>query len=279
MEEYQLRRNQALLIAQRQTSGNDARSLLTDPTITGSDTTNDLATFRLGHPDGKGKKCTKLKNHQAILRRQLQTIQNEKLKTDNDEEKKRLKKINMIEHKKKEKFGHIKPKVFECTDYTARTDTNSTAAISSFDSSSLQTSGTYHKPLMQLSNIIEADQCTNSLHSNFGRVPDYILRRKIEEGKKLAQMEEQQAALVKTKQHGNNEFSCDEKENRQYSRKADAKALRKDLDVQMNTIKASILNLPFGLQSQGSIRKRQVLEADLRRLEKEKRATMKRHFF
>lgn len=250
MEEYLSRRNQASLIANYQTSGNDARSLLMDPVI-------DNCQVRLDH---FGKSKTKETNHQAKLRKQLHNMHLEKVKACSTKEQNRLKQVNLIELRKQKKFGHVKPRVFHTEDSTIAT---ASTAISLNDSLSF---GNISMPLLSENLLTRGSTC--NVHSSFGQVPSYILRRKIEEGKKLQRTDE---AFI-------DRDTDKEKENRPVKTFINNKALAKEYEMKINNVKKSLRLLPFGLQSQGSIRKRQGMEADLKKLEHEQRMLLSRKY-
>jgi hypothetical protein len=117
-------------------------------------------------------------------------------------------------------------------------------------------------------------------------VPDYILRRKIEEGKKLKvlaeQQDEKESSSSKNDRRKDRDEDLDhqnEKENFPLNRRRfDKKKLRAEYEMKINSLRDSLRKLPFGLQSQGSIRKREALEVDLRRIEQEQRTMMKKYF-
>lgn len=298
MEEYLIRRDQASLIAKFQTSGNGARSLLADPVVIECPSKRGIKEL-LKQQERQERK----QNHQAKLRKQLQDIQLEKARSESEIEKKRLRKSHLLELQKQEKFGHVKAKVFDDHQHGGRGSssvvvaagggedhhsirTNSTV-ISSVDSlSSLSLVEANNKARILLENkMIGNANNTNHLHGSFGRVPDYILRRKIEEGKKLkvlAEQDEKESSSSKNDRRKDRDEDLDhqnEKENFPLNRRRfDKKKLRAEYEMKINSIRDSLRKLPFGLQSQGSIRKREALEVDLRRIEQEQRTMMKKYF-
>jgi hypothetical protein len=301
MEEYLIRRDQASLIAKFQTSGNGARSLLADPVVIECPSKRGIKEL-LKQQERQERK----QNHQAKLRKQLQDIQLEKARSESEIEKKRLRKSHLLELQKQEKFGHVKAKVFDDHQQHGGRGSSSVVAaaagggedhhsirnnstvISSVDSlSSLSLVEANNKARILLENkMIGNANNTNHLHGSFGRVPDYILRRKIEEGKKLKvlaeQQDEKESSSSKNDRRKDRDEDLDhqnEKENFPLNRRRfDKKKLRAEYEMKINSLRDSLRKLPFGLQSQGSIRKREALEVDLRRIEQEQRTMMKKYF-
>lgn len=292
MEEYLIRRDQASLIAKFQTSGNDARSLLADPVVV------------IENPTRGNKEVLKQQrqqqSHQAKLRKLLRGIQLEKARSEIEIEKKKMRKSHLLELQKHEKFGHVKSKVFE--EDRKKQEHGSSSSAGAGDHHSIRTNSTVmssvdslallslvdadDKPRIVLKNMAGKNANNTHLHGSFGRVPDYILRRKIEEGKKLLKGENQEQQDESSSYNKNDrrkdldEYIVQyEKENFPVNRrKFDKNKLRIEYETKINNIRDSLRKLPFGLQSQGSIRKREALEADLKRIEQEKKTNLNKFF-
>jgi hypothetical protein len=212
-----------------------------------------------------------------------------------------LRKSHLLARQKQEKFGHVKAKVFE-EDHKQEHGSSSLAGAGDHDS--IRTNSTVMSSVDSLSllSLVDADDnprivlknimagnknvINTHLHGSFGRVPDYILRRKIEEGKKLLKGEHQQQEDESSSYNKNDRRKDHDEYLGQYEkenfpvnrRKVDKNKLTKEYETKIKNIKDSLRKLPFGLQSQGSIRKRQGLEADLRRIEQEKKTKLKKFF-
>eukprot|EP00979_Chaetoceros_neogracilis_P006793 scaffold1388_cov267-Chaetoceros_neogracile.AAC.30 len=203
----------------------------------------------LAHPTEFPKICTpkaknKIINHQALLRKKLLEIQGQKAKSTKVENEKKLKRVKYRKMKKDEQFHLVKSKVFEkrTPEYTEATLTSpiESLSLSSSDNSRPPTSGT----------IV--------CHNNYGRVPKYILRRKIEEGREASEV----PPVI------------------EYIRKiSDVARIRNEYDNKIIALKNSLRSLPFGIQSSGSVKRREDLEGKLRQLQHDKSFITEKRFY
>ena len=213
----------------------------------------EAVTKLLAHPTEFPKICTpkaknKIINHQTLLRKKLLEIQGQKAKSTKVENEKKLKRLKYRKMKKDEQFHLVKSKVFEkrmpeCTEATLTSSIES-LSISSSDNSRPPTSGT----------IV--------CHNNYGRVPKYILRRKIEEGREASEVTTPIPPVI------------------EYIKKiSDVARIRNEYDNKIIALKDSLRSLPFGIQSSGSVKRREDLEGTLRQLQHDKSFITEKRFY
>jgi len=146
---------------------------------------------------------------------------------------------------KEKEFKHVQSKVFETLSHcTASTETTLTSSLESLS-------------------LLSSDE-NMCKRPNYGRVPKYILKRKIEEGRKAAEVSNGSKSLVPP------EVECPRKH-------SDVVRIRNEYDEKIKAIRESLHSLPFGIQSGGSIKKREHLEASLKELYYEKASVKDTH--
>ena len=221
--------NQASIIAKYQSSGEDARSLMAH------------ADFH-SRPVCPQKVKKRTSNHQALLKKKLRNIQREISETLDAENASNLKSLKHRKMTKKKEFQHVQSKVFEplsnCTVSTEATLTSSLESLSLLSSDE---------------NICK--------RPNYGRVPKYILKRKIEEGRKATAVSNGSKSLVSP------EVECPRK-------RSDVVRIRNEYDEKIKAVKDSLRNLPFGFV----LKKREHLENSLKQLQYEKASVQDNNF-
>lgn len=228
-QDYSTSLNQASVIAKYQSSGEDARSLMAH------------ADFHTS-PVCPQKVKKSISNHQALLRKKLRDIQREKSETLEAEIAKNLKSLKHRKMTKEKEFQHVQSKVFEtlsnCTVSTEATLTSSLESLS----------------------VLSSDE-NICKRPNYGRVPKYILKRKIEEGRKATAVSNGSKSLVSP------EVECPRK-------RSDVVRIRNEYDEKIKAVKDSLRGLPFGFV----LKKREHLENSLKQLQYEKASVQDNNF-
>ncbi len=248
MNEYQCIKRHASKIARYQNSGHDARSLIAPGPITSSIQTSSSCKVK-----GNKEKSKAIKNHLSEHRRNIMDMQNRISRRLNDELKFECRKMQKRASWKKKEFEHVKPKVFEDSDSSITTAAASTSIGSSVEE------------ISDPSSLSSTNSASSSRHKYYGEVPEYILKRQIINGRKERQKE---CTQTKCTGHGNKHISS-----------ASNKIESSDLSSTIEQLRKEIRCLPFGLQSEGSIKKRTALEQQLKKLEKEKRMLGKKDYW
>ena len=119
------------------------------------------------------------------------------------------------------------------------------------------------------SSILDVENIsTVSRHKDYGRVPDYILKRRISDAKR------RNGNVAKL--NNSSDESIDVVDDFGWKKDSARKKILADLSCQENIVRESLSKLPFGLQSNGSIKKRQRLEQELKGIEKRRRSLTKK---
>lgn len=258
MNEFYCVTNQASRIAEYQNSGYDARSLIAPEPIT--------IIENFSH---KQKVKSKVLNHQAEHRRRLSDMQHRMSRRLSDEKKNESRKKDERESWKKKVFEHVRSKVFEDSD------------------SSIQTVATIGSSVEELSSLpslkskdalddrsLSTTTNSSSRHKYFGEIPEYILKRRIMNGRRGRKKD---SSNIENGKHNSLSVIDDDLIPSPSTRK-EAKMLQSKLDLRIEHIRSELRSLPFGLQSVGSIKKREKFEHQLKEIEKEKKMLAKRTF-
>ncbi len=269
-EYYTEASNQAAEIARRQNSGSDARSLIAP------EESEVIQVDAISTPPNKRNKKKREINHQAKNRRQIQQLQRQKARRQSVENEKVMKQLKSQELKKKKQFGHVKSKVFDTTRSCTMKKSNidpSSSEISTVESTleSLTLSSNGSDLASGKSSILDVNVkniSTVNRHKDYGRVPEYILKRRISDAKK------HQENLSKL--DNSSDGPSDEVVDFGWKKDSARKKVLADLSRQENIVRESLSKLPFGLQSNGSIQKRQRLEQELKGIEISRKSLTKK---
>jgi len=267
MNECYLAASQASRIAKYQSSGYDARSLISPEP--------EEAVY-VQKPLGTNKKVKKERNYQAHNRRQLLDMQRQtsrRLSAEKETEIKLEKKKNL---RKQKDFGHVRSslhstkKVFQDLsseqESTLATESTISSSMGSLSLSSME-SIVYQKV-----GSAELSGSTSTRKKGYGKVPSYILKRRIMDVRK-----QQQDLSIVTNDARKATVEIEPMTAR--IKDSDRRKLIADLEVRENEIKSSLRSLPFGLQSSGSIKKRERIECELKEVEEEKKMLSKKTWF
>jgi hypothetical protein len=243
MDEFYSINNHASKIAKYQNSGHDARSLIApkiidvDPCISN---------------EKSNKKKSKVVNHQIKYRRTLKEVQQKMSSRMSDEQRKEMRQKSKRELWKKRQFNHVTSKVFEDSDSI---QTASTISTSVEDMSSIPSV----KSRCTVSEESLSNCSTSSKHKYFGEVPEYILKYRIENGR----MRRNESIQPVVDGEGIADLPIAKESTRE--------TLKIDLDSRINQLRSELRSLPFGLQSSGSIKKREKIETQIKDFEKERK--------
>lgn len=266
----------ASLIARRQCSGNDAKSLINFAVKENS--TNDLLSQKKA--DASEKKKKQLQSHQYRHRRILLDI---KKNQDDDALKKqeRMREQRKMKEKMKLKnYGHIKSKVFysrgvSSTSTLATATTSST--VTSMDSISSHSSiRTIDKTVHHQHELCSKDMKNISeKHRSFGRVPRYILERRVAAEQEMRERGKHATHIaVSTPKICNANDYLERPPQVQglvRMKESERKIAMKKLVETEKCLRLALMKFPFSLQNAGSIEKRKILEQQLNEIEDAKK--------
>jgi len=269
----------ASLIARRQCSGNDAKSLINFAVKENS--RDDLLSQKKA--DAIKKKKTQLQSHQYKHRRILLDMKKSQhdnaLKKQERVREQRQKKENI----KQKNYGHIKSKVFDARDVssvsTSATATTS-STVTSMDSTSSQSSARTIDKIMHHQHELCSKDMNNSSerHRSFGRVPKYILERRIAAEQEMREKEKHDVdTTVKTQKICNANDYLEQRPQRQglvRIKESERKQAISQLLEAEKSLRSALMKFPFSLQNTGSIEKRKILEQQLNEIEDAKKKIM-----
>jgi len=290
----------ARIIALRQSSGSDARNLLAPPPLE-----------PIKPPIRKIKPAKEVNNHQTKYKGLLKDLQNKnRTLSKEQEEKVRNEKEKMIRMRLKS-VGQVGSKLFPlrnlCLSSTDPTTCNSnsqrthsiTGTTPTLEGTSTSSAGstlsfTPQSTIFEMmksqgikknkdtSTINDDKSATIIKHCNFGRVPRYILERRIElaeedQGKRIRGEEEiladQENERCNMHSMGHS-FALPNIHRMSDLRMPEKQKLLRELSENEAKIKKELEKLPFGLQSEGSIRKRDRLYDSMKDIENTKKIVL-----
>jgi hypothetical protein len=295
----------ARIIALRQSSGSDAKALLA---LRGE-------VMPVPKPVTRKMKQKVAVNHRTKHKALLKTLENKnRLHSKNQEEEVRHEREKMMRLRLK-CVGNVESKLFSlrnlhldsrkkdmgtqedkstATGTTTTLEGTSTSSRNSLLSSVLKSTNAHEqerpnnpfsRPMAPIITDCKDKNKSNKImvkHDSFGRVPRYILERRIQiaEEEQGKQRQHNEKLLEKENERGNvyhgGESSAllSEMNRVPVMRGAERTKLLRELSENKDTIKKELEKLPFGLQSEGSIRKRDRLNDSIKDIENAKKIIM-----
>jgi len=270
--------------AKRQCSGSDAKSLINFEV---KEDSADTQSEKKAAAAASKKKKEQLQNHQFKHRQKLLDIKKNQQDIALEEQEKAREQIKKKENRKQKNYGHVKSKIFNTRDISsASTSTTATTSstITSMDSMLSQSSRTYDRRdsngfneqiQQQREFCSERVKHSSERHRSFGRVPKYILERRVAAQEEMRQKEKQAISITVAtakKCNANNylERPMQPKGLVRMKESERNQAIQK-LSETEKKLRLALMKFPFSLQNVGSIKKRKALEQQLSEVEDAKK--------